>query len=335
MEVKAVVMDGFGGPEVLRHAETDEPELKPGTLLISVRAASLNRADILQRKGHYPPPPDESPILGLELAGTVEAVGAEVTDWKCGDRVFSLVGGGGYAEKAVIPAGTAMRVPDAWSFVEAAAVPEAFLTAYMNLYWLGGLQSGEHVLIHSGASGVGTAAIQLARETGAKVAVTAGSEDKLEFCRRLGAVSGWNYRRGSFVPWVKEITNGVGTNLILDFVGAPYWQANLDALAFDGRLVLIGLLGGTRAETTDLSRILIRRLKIMATTLRSLSKEDKTKLTREFASRALPLFNRGRLRPVIDRTFDWTDVREAHEYMENNRNAGKIVLTITNAISNA
>jgi tumor protein p53-inducible protein 3 len=326
--VKAVLMQGFGGTDVLHIGEHPDPELGEGDLLVRVRATALNRADLLQRRGAYPPPKGASDILGLEMAGEVVDVGSAVTAWKPGDRVCALLPGGGYAEYVAIPAGMAMRLPDHFSFEQGAAIPEVFLTAYSNLFWFGDLKIGDRVLVHAGASGVGTAAIQLIRELGAEAMVTAGSKEKLERCRELGATAGWNYKDGSFAPWVKELTEGKGVDLILDFVGAPYFKDNVDSLAVDGRLIIIGTLGGAKVRDVNLTDILMRRLRIVGTALRSRSVEDKIKLTREFSEFALPRFADGRLQPVIDRVFDWQDVREAHRYMESNANIGKIVLRI-------
>lgn len=327
-KVKAVLMKGFGGTDVLHIGEHPDPELGEGDLLVRVKATALNRADLLQRRGVYPPPQGASDILGLEMAGEVVDVGPAVTSWKRGDRVCALLPGGGYAEYVAIPAGMAMRLPDHFSFEQGAAIPEVFLTAYSNLFWFGNLKKGDRVLVHAGASGVGTAAIQLIREAGAEAMVTAGSKEKLDRCRELGAAAGWNYKDGSFAPWVKKQTEGKGVDLILDFVGAPYFKDNIDSLAVDGRLIVIGTLGGANVGNVNLTDILMRRLSIVGTALRSRSVKDKIKLTQEFSEYALPRFADGRLQPVIDKVFDWQDVREAHRYMESNANVGKIVLRV-------
>lgn len=306
--------------------EWEDPAAGDNDLLVRVQAAALNRADLLQKRGLYPPLPGESPILGLEMAGIVEQVGADVSGWQPGDRVCALLPGGGYAEKAVIPAGMAMRIPDSLSFEQAAAIPEAFLTAYLKMFRLGGLHTGKSVLIHAGASGVGTAAIQLARETGCTVIVTAGSDSKLAACKELGAAHVINYKSGPFAPQVLETTDGRGVDLILDFVGAPYWEQNIRCLAVDGRLVLVGLLGGRKIPEVDLNPILMRRLHIIGSTLRSQSLSTKIELTRELVEMAMPRFADGRLKPVIDSIWDVADVNKAHAYMEENRNIGKIIL---------
>ncbi|AMA71844.1 NAD(P)H-quinone oxidoreductase [Aneurinibacillus thermoaerophilus] len=308
--------------------EAEDPVPKEDELLVSVYATALNRADLVQKRGLYPPPPGTTDILGLEMAGVVEKVGKHVTGWKPGDRVCSLLPGGGYAEKVVIPAEMAIRIPDSFSFEEAAAIPEVFLTAYLNLFWLGGLKAGHTVLIHAGASGVGTAAIQLVREAGAISIVTAGTETKRTTCLELGASLALDYKAGPFAPAVKEATNGKGVNIILDFIGAPYWEQNLSSLAIDGRLIIIGIMGGSKVPALDLGQLLRRRLQVIGTALRSRSVADKIALTKEFTSFAMPRFQDGRLKPIIDSVWDWEQAQEAHEYMESNKNTGKIVLQI-------
>jgi putative PIG3 family NAD(P)H quinone oxidoreductase len=324
VKVKAILFDQPGGPEVLRLGDAPDPRVAQGELLVRVRATAANRADTLQRRGNYPPPEGASPILGLELAGEVlESVGG----WRAGDRVMAVVTGGGYAEVAAVPAGMAMRIPERLSFDEAAAIPEAFLTAYLNLFTLGRLQGGETVLIHAGASGVGTAAIQLARAAGARVLITAGSDEKLMRCRELGAEIVINYKSESFRERVAAATGGQGANLILDFVGAPYWADNLASLAIDGRLALIGFLGGSRAEI-DIGPILGKRLHIFGMTLRRTPIAQKIALTQAFAAFALPRFEAGELHPVIDTVLPLEQAAEAHRLMESNRTIGKIVLRV-------
>lgn len=328
--MRAILISRPGGAKQLYMGEYEKPHGTADDILVRVKATALNRADILQREGKYPPPKGASPILGLEMAGVVEEVGENCQEmWRPGDRVFGLLPGGGYAEYAVVPGKMAMPIPDSFTFEQAAAIPEAFLTAYQTLFWIGQLRSGETVLIHAGASGVGTAAIQLAKAAGASPAVTVGTEEKREACLKLGADFAFNYKEGPFLEKVKAATNGEGVDLILDFVGAPYWEQNIDLLKTDGRLVLISSLGGSRVEKVSLAKILTKRLQITGTTLRSRSLEYKTDLTQEFASFALPRFMSGELRPVIDRVFSWENVREAHRYMEENKNIGKIVLAIT------
>lgn len=325
--MKAITLTQAGGPEVLRLTDLPDPKPGPTQLLVRVRATALNRADLLQRRGSYPPPAGESEILGLEVAGEIEAMGESVRDFAPGDKVFALVGGGGYAEKAVVDARMAMRIPDGWSFAEAAAVPEVFLTAYEALIVLGSLTAGETVLIHAAGGGVGTAGVQMARHAGARTLVTAGTQDKLDCARRLGAEAGCNYKERDFADWVGEVTEGRGVELILDPVGAAYWDRNLRCLKEKGRLVLLGLMGGWNAEV-DLRTLLTRRLTVMGTVLRHRPLEEKIALTRRFEETWLPILARGDLRPIIDSVFSLERAAEAHRYMESNRHIGKIVLEV-------
>ncbi|QSO50394.1 NAD(P)H-quinone oxidoreductase [Alicyclobacillus curvatus] len=327
--MKAVLMHEFGDSDVLYIGETETPQVGDGELLVRVRATALNRADLLQRMGYYPPPKGASEIIGLEMAGEIVDVGGGVTGYRVGDRVCALLPGGGYAQYAVIPADMAMPLPENLSFEQGAAIPEVFLTAYLNLVQLGGFQSGMDVLIHAGASGVGTAAIQLVRELGGRSLVTAGSPDKLARCSELGAAAGWNYKSGSFVAFVDEQTEGRGVDIILDFVGAPYLADNLKSLAMDGRVVIIGTMGGAKASEVDLGTILARRLQVIGTALRSRSAKQKAALTRAFWDFAFPRFSDGRLMPVIDTVMDWNDVKAAHDRMAANQNTGKIVLRVS------
>lgn len=327
--MKAIVQHEYGSADVLAIGTAPTPTPAADELLIRIRATALNRADLLQRRGLYPPPTGASPILGLELAGEVAAIGDAVTGWQLGNRVSALLPGGGYAEFATIPAGMAMRLPDHWTYEQGAAVPEVFLTAYSNLFWLGGLTPGQRVLIHAGASGVGTAAIQLVREAGAVAYVTAGSAEKLDFCAQLGASAGWNYHEGSFLPWLQAQTDGQGVNIILDFIGAPYFQDNLQALAMDGRLIIVGTMGGAKVPEVNLGLLLGRRLQVIGTALRSRSITEKIRLTREFAEFADSRFADARMAPIVDSVFDWREVAAAHTRMEANENIGKIVLRVT------
>lgn len=322
--MRAVVFDQPGAPDVLRVGEAPDPQPAEGELLVKVHATAVNRADLLQRRGAYPPPSGASPILGLELAGEVERPAGQ---WRAGDRVMAVVTGGGYAELAAVPAGVALPVPAGLSYEQAAAIPEAFLTAYLNLFTLGRLAADEAVLIHAGASGVGTAAIQLARAAGARVLVTAGSDAKLALCSELGAEVAINYRREAFQERVREATGGRGVDLVLDFVGAPYWEPNLAALATGGRLMLIGFLGGSRGQI-DLGPILTKSLTVAGTTLRRTPLAQKIALARAFADFALPRFERGELRPVIDRVYPLEQAAAAHSALEANQSAGKVVLRV-------
>jgi putative PIG3 family NAD(P)H quinone oxidoreductase len=325
--MQAITMSVPGGPEVFRLTTVPDPTPAAEQILVRVRATALNRADVMQRMGQYPPPPGESDILGLELAGEVEAIGAAVKDIAPGDRVFGLVGSGGYAEKAVIDARMAMPIPSGWSFVQAAAVPEVFFTAQETLFTLGGLQESETVLIHAAASGVGTAGIQMARETGARIFVTAGSAEKIQRCIELGATTGCNYKEQDFAEWVKEVTNGQGVDVIEDFIGAAYWERNLRSLKTGGRLVLVGLMGGVKIEA-NLGLLMTKRLQIFGSVLRSRPLADKIAITRSFRSKWLPLLAAGRIKPIVDRVFPLAQVADAHRYMEENRNFGKIILSL-------
>ena len=324
--MKAITLATYGGPDVLHLEDVAEPVPTPDDLLVRVRASALNRADTMQRRGHYPPPPGESDILGLELAGEVEAVGANALGFKPGDRVFGLVGGGGYAEKACIDHRMAMPIPHGWDFVKAAAVPEVFFTANETLFTLGRLDAGETVLIHAGASGVGTAGIQMARQTGARVLVTVGSQEKVARTEALGAEAAINYKTTDFAERVLELTDG-GVDLVQDFIGAAYWQNNLKCLKTAGRLVLVGLMGGAKVEA-DIGLIMRKRLQVIGSVMRSQPMENKIAITERFRSRWLPELESGRLQPLIDCSFPLAEAAEAHQYMEENRNVGKIMLVM-------
>jgi putative PIG3 family NAD(P)H quinone oxidoreductase len=325
--MRAITFDSPGGPEVLHLAEVPDPLLGREDLLVRVHATALNRADTLQRRGQYPPPPGESDVLGLELAGVVEAVGAETRGFVPGDRVFGLVGSGGYAERAVIDYRMAIPMPHGWDFVQAAAVPEVFFTANETLFTLGNLQKGQTVLIHAGASGVGTAGIQMARHAGARVFVTAGSADKIARTVELGAEAGVNYKEEDFAACVLELTHKAGVDVIQDFIGAAYWQRNLQCLKVGGRLILVGLMGGTKVEA-DLGLLLRKRVHVIGLVMRSQPLENKIVMTQRFRERWLPLLESGAIRPIIDTTFPLAEAAAAHRYMEENRNVGKIMLVV-------
>jgi NADPH2:quinone reductase len=324
---RAVVCDGFGGPEVLKIAEVPRPEPGPGQLLVRVRASALNRADMVQRSGLYAPPPGESAILGVEIAGTIEALGEGVEGLSAGQGVFGIVGSGGYAEHCLLDAGMAVPVPDGWSWVEAAAVPEAYYTADTTLFELGELAAGQSVLIHAAASGVGTACIQLAREVGARIVCTAGSDEKLARCRELGAHVTINRKTQDFVTEVHRHTDGAGVDVIEDFVASDYLSRNLTALKNGGRLIIVGALSGWKAEI-DLLAVMLRRLQIKGSSMRPRPIEDKRAITRKFRERWLPLLAAGRLKPVIDSVFPLERVADAHRRMESNESFGKILLTL-------
>jgi tumor protein p53-inducible protein 3 len=320
--VKAILYDQPKAPLYL--GDAPEPPLNPGDLLVRVHATALNRADLLQRRGGYAPPPGASSILGLELAGEVVQ---SAESWHIGDRIMAVVTGGSYAEYAAVPASIAMPIPDALSYEEAAAVPEAFLTAYLNLFTLGRLRGNESVLVHAGGSGVGSAAIQLARAEGAFVITTAGSTEKLARCEQLGANVGINYKAESFLERVRTVTEARGVDVILDFVGAPYWDDNLAALSVGGRLMLIGFLGSASGEL-NLSALMTKNLTVTSTTLRRTPLAQKVELVEAFASFGLPRLGSRELQPIIDRVFPLAEAEAAHAYMQSNANFGKIVLTV-------
>ncbi|NRB53276.1 MAG: NAD(P)H-quinone oxidoreductase [Saprospiraceae bacterium] len=326
--MKAILIPEFGGPEVMQLGEWETPAPGPKEISVKIKATALNRADTMQRRGVYPPPPGESPILGLEMAGVVEEVGAEVTKWKAGDRVCGLLGGGGYAEYCVTHEDMAIRLPDNLSFVEGAAIPEVFLTAYQALHWLAKIQAGEKILVHAGASGVGTAAIQLIKLAGADSIVTA-SAGKHETCLDLGASHAIDYKKENFAEVIKELTKGAGVQVIIDFIAAPYFQMNLDSLALEGRLVMLSLIGGVKPEGVNLAPILRKRLQIIGTTLRARSLDYKIALTKDLQTHCIPHFASGKLKPIIDSVIPWTAVVQGHQRMESNLNTGKIVMEIT------
>ncbi len=326
--MKAIIVTKPGGSDQLKLSEWRKPECGENEILVKVKATALNRADILQREGKYPPPVGASPILGLELSGVVEEVGTKVFKWKKGDSVFGLIPGGGYAEYAVIHENMATEIPGNLSFEEAAAIPEVFLTAYQSLIWLGELRAGEFVLIHAGASGVGTAAIQLAREIGAKIIITASAE-KHKICKELGADLTIDYKSQNFKDEVLKFTNNYGTDVIIDFIGGPYFKHNIESLTRNGRLIQLATLGGSKVEDFDMRQILVKRLKIIGSTLRSRSLDYQIQLTKEFKDFAFEKIRKGVIKPVIDKVYNWQDVAEAHKRMEENKNIGKIVLKIS------
>lgn len=329
MRAVAVGGPGHGGPELLYVADdVPKPELKPGHLLVKVKATAINRADTSQRAGRYPPPPGESTVLGLEMAGVVEAVGEGPTAFKPGDRVCALLGSGGYAEYCVIHQDTAIHIPEGMSFEDAAAIPEAFLTAYQALVWIGGLAANKRVLIHAGASGVGTSAIQLAKQFDNTQVIITASKDKLDICRQLGADEAVdrNENEGKWVDKVLALTGGKGVDILIDFVGSSYWEQNLAALSMDGTMVILALMGGAQIPSCDISPILFRRLNIRGSTLRARPLEYKVRLTKEFEAFAMDRFKDGRLKVLVTKTFPWEQVGDAHRFIESNQSVGKIVL---------
>lgn len=325
--MKAIVVQGDKHDPVLLWQDVADIEFGQDEVLVAVKATAVNRADLMQARGAYPPPAGASEILGLEMAGVVEAVGEDVVDWHVGDRVCALLPGGGYAEKVAVPGDMLMRLPDNWTFVQGTAVPEAWFTAFVNLFLEGDLQSGETVLIHAGASGVGTAAIQLAKAVKAKVFVTASTPEKLRRCRELGADLAINYKEEDFLTAVQEETHDKGVNVILDPVGGSYLKQNVQALAPFGRLVNIGLLGGANGEMS-VALLLRNRLKLAGSTLRSRSVSEKIDITRQFSQRFWPLLAAGKLHPIIDTTFPIADAQQAHAYVAANKNTGKVILMV-------
>jgi tumor protein p53-inducible protein 3 len=307
--------------------ELPDPVPAEGELLVDVRATALNRADLLQRRGLYPPPKGASEVLGLECAGVVAAHGPGGAAVPVGERVMALLPGGGYAERVTIPARMAIPIPEGMSFEQAAAIPEAFLTAREALFTLGRLEPGETVLVHAAAGGVGSAAVQLAHRFGARVIATAGSADKLARVRELGADVGVDYKSEDFAEAVRSATEGRGADVVLDFVGGAYWSKHAACLAVGGRNVVIGLLGGTSAEV-NLAQLLQRRTQILGLVMRSRPVSDKIAITQAFIRESLPLFADGRLAPVIDSVYPLVEAAAAHERMEKNENIGKIVLAV-------
>jgi len=325
--MRAIEISAPGGPEVLRVIQRPVPTPAVNEVLIEVAAAGVNRPDVLQRKGGYPPPPGASDIPGLEVAGTIVAAGAGANTWKTGDRVCALVTGGGYAEYVVAPAPQCLPIPRGLTLVEAAGLPETFFTVWVNVFERAGLKGSETLLIQGGSSGIGVTAIQMARAFGHRVFVTAGSAEKCTACEKLGASRAINYRTEDFVAVVKELTGGKGVDVILDMVGGDYVPRELACLADDGRLSLIAFLGGTRA-TIDMTDILRRRLTITGSTLRARSVEVKKAIARSLEQKVWPLIEAGRIKPVIYRTFRLEEASAAHALMESSAHVGKIILEV-------
>ncbi len=321
-----VVKEGLEG-RPLAWEEVPAPRPGTGEVLMKVHAAALNRADLAQRAGTYPPPPGASDILGLEVAGRIAGLGAEVSGWEVGDEACVLLSGGGYAELVAAPAGLLMRVPDGWSLTEAAALPEAYITAYLNLFGDGRLEQGETVLIHAGASGVGLAAIQLATAAGARVIVTVGSDRKAEFCTSIGAHAAINYREQDVAEAVAAATDGEGVDLVIDLVGARHFEANIASLKRGGRLVFISAISGRKVEL-DISKVMSRRLVITGSTLRRRSLAEKAGLVEGLTARFGRHFESGLIRPVIDSVFPIEEAGAAHQRMADDLNIGKIVLKV-------
>jgi len=325
--MRVIQIEKPGGPEALRPAERARPEPKPHEILVKVAAAGVNRPDVLQRRGLYPVPPDASDLPGLEIAGEVAACGAAVTMWKPGDAVCALTHGGGYAEYCVTPEVQALPVPKGLSMTQAASLPETFFTVWSNVYDRGRLAPGETLLVHGGTSGIGVTAIQMAAATGNRVFATAGSDEKCAACVKLGAAQAFNYKTQDFAAGVQSATGGKGVDVILDIVGGDYFPRNIAALANDGRLVQIGLLGTTATATIDLNQVLRRRLTITGSTLRARSVEEKGSIAAALRREVWPLLESGRVKPVVYRTFPLAEAAAAHCLMESSEHIGKIVLT--------
>jgi len=326
--MRAVLLHKFGDVSQLYIGEVDKPKLQHEyDIIVKVKAAGINRADLHQREGKYPPPHGESEILGLEIAGIVEAIGSSVTKWKVGDRVMALLGGGGYAEYVAIPSSIALKIPDNLSFEEAATIPEAYMTAFQSVYWHADLKQSESILIHAAASGVGVAAIQLSKLKNAKIFATAGSSEKLEFCKQLGAHELINYKVEDFHSRVATATNNNGVDVIIDFIGGSAWNSNINSLAIEGRMVILSTLGGNEADKADIGQILRKKITVKGSSLRSRTLEYKVRLAND-VEKLLPLFETGKLLPIVDKVFQLSEVKDAHLYMENNLNKGKIVLRL-------
>jgi putative PIG3 family NAD(P)H quinone oxidoreductase len=323
--MRAVVVAEPGGPEQLHLEERPDPHAADGQVVVRVAAAGVNRADLLQRQGFYPPPPGASDILGLEASGVVAEVGAGVEDFAIGDKVMALLEGGGYAELAAVRATQVVDVPDNIDLIDAGGIPEVFITAHDALFTRGRLAHGETVLIHGGGGGVGTAAIQLARLHGCRVIVTAGSAGKLARCIELGADAGINYSTEDFVARTRELTDGRGSDVVLDIMGASYLERNLDVVASDGRIVVIGMQGGTHTDI-DLAVMMRRRVSLISTALRARPAAQKAGIVAAFAADVVPALADGALRPVIDRLLPFDQAADAHRLMEAGGAVGKIVL---------
>jgi len=319
------VITEAGDPSVLSWEEVPDPIPGAGEVLVAVAASAVNRADVLQRKGYYPPPTGASPLPGLECSGTIAALGPGVTEWEVGDEVCAIVSGGGYAEQVVVPVGQLMPVPSGIDVVTAAAIPEVAATVWSNVFMLAGLRPGEMLLLHGGSSGIGTFGIQLARALGARVAVTAGTEEKLRRCAELGAEVLINYREQDFVAEVLAATDGAGADVILDNMGAKYLARNVEVLAVNGRLVIIGMQGGTSAEL-DIARLLNKRAAVLATSLRQRSEAEKASIVASTVEHVWPLLEDGTIKPVVDRVLPMSEAADAHALMESSEHVGKILL---------
>ncbi len=327
-KMRFIDLPSHGGPDAMRLSHAPLPRPAKGEILVKVEAAGVNRPDVAQRQGIYPPPKGASPILGLEIAGEVVALGEGVDEFRPGDRVCALANGGGYAEYCVVPAGQALPFPKGYDAVKAAALPETFFTVWANLFQMAGLTEGETVLIHGGSSGIGTTAIQLAKAFGADVYTTAGSAEKCEACVTLGAKRAINYREEDFAEVVKSETGGRGVDIVLDMIGAAYFNKNLAALAKDGCLSIIAFLGGAVAEKVDLRPIMVKRLTVTGSTMRPRTADEKRAIRDELVEQVWPLIESGKVQPVINRVFALEEVADAHRLMESSTHIGKIVMRV-------
>ncbi|PLK69774.1 NAD(P)H-quinone oxidoreductase [Rhizobium sp. TH135] len=326
--MRHVDLPTHGGPEVMRLVEGPLPVPRMGEVLVKVEAAGVNRPDVAQRQGAYPPPKDASPILGLEIAGEIVALGEGVTDFQIGDHICALANGGGYAEYCTVPASQALPFPKGYDAVKAAALPETFFTVWANLFQMAGLTEGETVLIHGGSSGIGTTAIQLAKAFGATVYTTAGSAEKCAACMDLGAARAINYKLEDFVEIVKEETQGKGVDVVLDMIGAAYFDRNLQVLAKDGCLSIIAFLGGSMVEKANLAPIMVKRLTVTGSTMRPRTAEEKRAIRDDLMTEVWPRLERGEVAPVIHTVLPFEEVVEAHRLMESSAHIGKIVLKL-------
>jgi putative PIG3 family NAD(P)H quinone oxidoreductase len=325
--MKAVVITEFGGPEVLQLRDVPDPVVGPGEVVIDVAATAVNRADLLQRAGHYPPPAGAPAWPGLECSGTISAIGAGVLHWNLGDQVCALLSGGGYAERVAVPTGQLLPLPAGVDLVDAAALPEVTATVWSNVFMAAGLRPGETFLVHGGSSGIGTMAIQLAVQVGARVVVTAGSPEKLQRCQELGADVGINYREQDFVAAVREATDGHGADVILDNMGASYLARNIETLAHNGRLVVIGMQGGVRAEL-DLGLLMARRAAVIATSLRARPADEKAAIVASVSQHVWPLLSSGAVRPVVHDRLPLERAADGHRLMTESSHVGKILLIV-------
>lgn len=325
--MKAVIANGVGSPDILSVAEIEIPAVKDNEVLIKITAAGINRPDIIQRNGLYPPPAGASEILGLECAGTIEKIGKNVTQWQAGDAVCALLSGGGYAEYAVADQGSVLKIPDGLNMVEAAALPETFFTVWSNVVDRGALIKGETLLIHGGTSGIGTTAIQMAKAMGATVITTSGSDEKCEFCTELNADLAINYKSQTFHDEIMKFTNNKGVDVILDMVAGDYMTPNLKSLAPDGRLVIIAVLGGPKVDFNILP-VMLKRLTITGSTLRARDNQFKANIAANLKEKIWPMIESGKIKPVIDKVFAIDDIVKAHHYMESGKHMGKVILKL-------